>query len=115
MVDQVRVESQLELADEPVLTIHEAAKWIGSWLSCKMPADGRVYAGTIHAVYEGRDHNREQTIIYKVAYPPQYPEQEDVIFEEFTHSRMVQGIAHYKEFEKRKEASKNKEGLIHFD
>ena len=45
------------VADEPVLTIHEAAKWIGSRLSCKMPADGRVYAGTIHAVYEGRDHN----------------------------------------------------------
>ena len=104
------IRAAIHVADEPVVTIHEAAKWIGSRLSCKMSADGRVYdAGTIHAVYEGRDRNREQTIIYKVAYYP------PAIFEEFTHNRMLQGIALYKEFERRKEASKNKEGLIHFD
>ena len=102
-------------AEKEVLTLHDAVKFIGSRLSCKLPDDGRVYVGTIHGVFEGRDHNKEQTIIYRIAYPPQYPDQDEPIFEEFTHNRMVQGMAHYKEFEKKNEASKRKAGTIHFD
>ena len=103
-----------------VLTLHDAVKFIGSRLSCKMPDDGREYVGTIHGVFEDDhnnpdDHNKEQTIIYRIAYPPQYPDQDEPIFEEFTHNRMVQGMAHYKEFEKKNEASKRKAGTIHFD
>jgi hypothetical protein len=40
------------VADEPVLTIHEGAKWIGSRLSCKMPdAEGDVLCRCNRRVY----------------------------------------------------------------
>jgi hypothetical protein len=103
------------VAEEPELTLYSATKWQGSRLSCRMPEDGKVYVGTIYSVFEGKDHDNQQTIIYKVAYPPQHEDQDSPIFEEFTHNRMLQGIAHYKEFERKKEAAKNKHGAIHFD
>ena len=39
----------------------------------------------------------------------------DVIEEEFTYARMVQGISHLKEYQKKKAAIHSKEGEIHFD
>jgi hypothetical protein len=81
------------------LDINAAAKWIGSILSTKI-ADGRVYCGTVTGVYEGLNHESETEMIFEV----QYDHHLAVLFpkkEEFTLDRMVQDIAHYKEYQRK--------------
>ena len=96
------------------LDINAAAKWIGSVLSTKV-ANGRVYRGTVTGFYEGQNHKNETEMIFKVLYDDQYEGDPAVLFpkkKEFTPlDRMVQGIAHYKEYQ-RKLNSKNS---IHCD
>ena len=103
-----------ELQEKP-LTVHQAIKFIGSQLSFKRSDNSRVYVGTVGSVFEGTNHHNETDIIYRVNYPPQYPEDKDLIEEEFTHNRMIQGIAHLKEYNKKKTAIENKGTAIHFD
>ena len=88
---------------EKALDINAAAKWIGSVLSTKV-ADGRVYCGTVTGVYEGLNHESETEMIFNVLYAHQYEEDLAVLFpkkEDFTLDRMVQGIAHYKEYQRK--------------
>jgi hypothetical protein len=97
-------------------TVQQGSKLIGSQLSCNRADKGKVYVGTVQSVFEGIDHNAKQSIIYRVCYPPQYIEDNfDVIEEEFTYARMIQGISHLKEYERKKAAIHSKEGEIHFD
>ena len=107
-----------EAEDTTPTTVHHAAKFIGSRLSCNMAdKEMRRYIGTVQSVFEGIDHLDQQSIIYRVCFPAQYTDEEpgDVIEEEFTYARMLQGISQYKEFERKKAAIKSKEGSIHFD